>query len=545
MRQLKGDFQLLQWKASAATALFGREFAKDVYGNYPHHGYLYGGSGGGMRCINSAEAPVEIWDGFVPYIINRQGLSTFFWSIAAWAGYILKDKIEDIVDAVDPGGIGNPFSILNSELQKQALSTLYRAGYPRGAESQLTPNALWTLGLQLLPDPSYWDSFWTELGFEGADKDPLVTSLLVDEEVIVDELITMEQLLELIQDDPLETLMHNDTLYPRKATMGFRIKCKNPGKYHGSIITLPNKQKIACAYNINDVVATLLGRQELDQVQIGDKIHLDNKRMLAFAFHHRHFVSEKYKEMSHFFIDGTPIYKQTKRLIDYLPTPTGKFHGKMIIVQHVQDRECWPAALHYYAKSVKEQLGEEFNKRFRVYWTENATHVPPFSKKAQTRYILYGTNIVQSLTDLIKWVEEGVEPPPSSRYKFNDYQALILPDSAPERLGIQPLVKAYINGDKRTEIKTDQPITLDGEAEAPPNTGFFVRAEWDFDGTGVFPYKKDLQGTETEIQSSIEHSYKNPGTYFATFRAYLHREGDKNDILRHQVNQDRVRVVVS
>ncbi len=545
MRELKDDASLLQWKASYATAKFGQEFAKEIYGAIPHHGYLYGGSGGGMRSINCAEAPVEIWDGFLPFIVNRAGLNTFFWSIAAWAGQILGDKIEDIVDATDPGGNGNPFEVLDSGSQKQALSTLYRAGYPRGAEAQLISNSLWILGLQILPDPSYWKVFWTEPGFEGADNDPIVTSLLINEEAIILEIISMEQFLPLVQGDPLEALLHNETRYPKNLKVGLRIKCKNPGRYHGCTIQLPNGRKLFCTHNVKDVVVALYEVQWLDDVEPGDKVHIDNRRMLAFTFHHRHFVTEKYPNMKHFFIDGYPVYKPTTRSIDFLPTPSGKIHGKMILLQHAQDRECWPDAIRPYVESVKEQLGDAFNKCFRIYWTENATHVPPFTPETQTRYILYGSNIVQSLTDLIKWVEEGVEPPPSSQYKFNDDGALILSDTPLERLGIQPLVQANVDGNKRADIKTGQSITLIGEAEAPPNTGYFVRVEWDFDGSGTFPYHEDLKGIENKIQSSVVHSYNEPGIYFATFRVYLHRKGDKQDIIRHIINQDRVRIVVT
>ncbi|MFW9873656.1 MAG: hypothetical protein ACFFG0_11165 [Candidatus Thorarchaeota archaeon] len=544
MRELKGDFQLLQWKASVATAEFGREFAKEIYGELPHHGYLYGGSGGGMRSINCSEASVDIWDGFLPFIVNRSGLNTFFWSIAAWAGQILHDKIEHIVDATDPGGTGNPFSVLDNELQRHALSFLYRAGFPRGAEAQLIPNPLWILGLQILPDPSYWDIFWTESGFEGADKDSLVTSFLIDEEVIVDEIITMEQLLPLIQGDPLEILLNNETNYPKNAKVALRIKCRNPGRYHGCRIQLPNGRKLSCTYNVKDVVAALYEPQWLDDVQPGDKVHLENQRMIAFTFYHRHFVSKKYPNMRHFFVDGYPIYKSTKRSLDFLPTPTGKIHGKMILLQHAQDRECWPDAIRPYVESVREQLGDSFQKRFRIYWTENATHVAPVSLASLTRYINYGPIIVQALTDLIKWVEEDLEPPPSSQYKFNEDGALILPDSPSERLGIQPIVYANVNGGKRVDVKIGQPIILNGVAEAPPNTGYFVRTEWDFDGSGTFPHYEDLKGTEFKVQSSVEHIYNEVGIFFATFRAFLNRNGDNLDEMRHIVNQSRLRIVV-
>lgn len=541
---IKEDLSIQGWKASAATALFSREVAKDMYGEYPQHAYLYGGSGGGLRGITCAEAPIEIWDGSIPFIINRSDMVSFFWSIAAWAGYILRDKIIDIVDATDPGGSGDPFKVLESDLQKQALSTLYRAGYARGAEFQLKPNPLWVLALRSVRETDYWNAFWTESGFEGADEDNVVKSLLIEEDVVISEIITSTQLREILEEEPLDAILLAETRVPKDAKVGIRIPGMHHGYYVGCMIELPNGRKLTCTHNGDDVIAAVFELQWLDDVQPGDIVHIDNKRLLAFCFNHRHLVSSRYPSMRQFFIDNKPIYKPSSFSLDMIPKPTGKFHGKMILIQHAQDRECFPDAAREYAKSVQEQLDDVMDERFRIYWTENAAHVLPVTSTGQTRYINYMPNIHQALKDLIKWVENGIKPPLSTKYNFNKDSALQLPNSALKRLGIQPLVKANANGSKRVDIKIGQSITLRGEAEAPPGTGYFVRAEWDFDGLGTFPHNESLEGTDNKIISSVKHSYKGPGTFFATFRVFLHRNGDKQDHMHHIINQDRVRIVV-
>ena len=88
-------------------------------------------------------------------------------------------------------------------------------------------------------------------------------------------------------------------------------------------------------------------------------------------------------------------------------------------------------------------------------------------------------------------------------------------------------------------------IKFYGKAEAPPNTGYFIKLEWDFDGSGTFPYSEELNGTESKIKATTSHKYGETGIYFVTFRVILDRNGDKEDIIHHIINQSRVRIVVT
>ncbi len=545
LRVLSDRPSVFDWEASATTALYGRKYAKEIYGEEPHHGYLYGGSGGGYRCIKCAEAPIEIWNGFMPMIMSYPAFFTFYDSIKALTVLILGDKIKDIIDATDPGGSGNPFLLLENNIQKEALARLYQSGFPRGAEAQLRPDAFWGYAMQILPDPKHWETFWIEPGFEGADNDPIVRSLLIEEIVEVEEVLSVNDIRSLIVEEELDEGLIKNLRFSDEAKIGIKVKCKKPGKYVGSSMRIPNGRKMYCTHNVENVLVALFSRHILDDIKPRDKVHIDNRRLVAFSHHHRHFVSNRYPEMKQFFIDGNPIYKPSSRSLDYIPVPSGNFNGKMIILQNAQDCDATPSNARAYIKSVKDHLGKTLDKYFRIYWNENARHIQPLTPVESTRYIRWGSIVSQAMNDLIKWIEEGISPPPSTNYSFDVYSALQLPKSGFERKGIQPTVQLSIKGKKSAHISIDQTISLDGEAEAAPNTGYFIRLEWDFDGLGKFTHQEELSGTEYKIKTTVSHKYNHPGTYFVTFRVFLERNGDKQDIIHHIINQDRIRIVVT
>src|ERR1700728_3312996 len=108
-----------------------------MYGEAPPYGYVWGGSGGGRRSLFCVENAPDVWQGTVPYILGSHDAAWTFWSIIAEACLILEPKMQEIVDAAEVGGTGDPFVPGLSTAQRDALSALYRAGFPRGAERQL------------------------------------------------------------------------------------------------------------------------------------------------------------------------------------------------------------------------------------------------------------------------------------------------------------------------------------------------------------------------------------------------------------------------
>ena len=117
---------------------YSQVVAESVYGAAPHHGYIYGGSGGAGRTIACLEhAPEGLYDGAVVYILPHVAQQVLCAYVAETAR-VLGDALPSVVDATAPGGSGDPFAGLTAE-QRTALATLYKLGFPRGAEDQIHP----------------------------------------------------------------------------------------------------------------------------------------------------------------------------------------------------------------------------------------------------------------------------------------------------------------------------------------------------------------------------------------------------------------------
>ena len=87
-------------------------------------------------------------------------------------------------------------------------------------------------------------------------------------------------------------------------------------------------------------------------------------------------------------------------------------------------------------------------------------------------------------------------------------------------------------------------ITVEGTAALPPGAGTLVAADWDLEGTGHWLFADSaLDGTATPVTTRTTHAYDRPGTYFAGYHAFSHRDG-KQGSGRPVRNIARVRLVV-
>jgi hypothetical protein len=158
----------------------------------------------------------------------------------------------------------------------------------------------------------------------------------------------------------------------------------------------------------------------------------------------------------------------------------------------------------------------------------------------------YSGLLGQALADLIAWVEDGVEPPPSTNYSWSRDGCLTLDPNAAERGGLQPVVELTGDGSDRAVIAPGEPVNFEVVAEVPPGAGSIVAIEWDFEGTGAWDVSNDdVDGTATCVERSRKHSYRQPGTYFPAVRVWSSRSGDVSDQLFRIANLGRARVVVS
>jgi hypothetical protein len=287
-------------------------------------------------------------------------------------------------------------------------------------------------------------------------------------------------------------------------------------------------------------------------VQVGDKIHVDNHAFLAFCYFYRHHVSEDV-QFQFLTLDGVPIYPQhpipTQSPLMGIPY-SGQFSGKLLWVHHTHDASLWPPQGLTYLEAVTRSQGQKgLDESFCLRWSENAEHIPPFlcpsdpNRAASTWLIDYMPIIEQSLADLIAWCEDGVKPQ-GTTFSYEDGK-IVLPLTAAERGGIQPVVSASVDGGLRAEVSVGTPVTLRAVAEVPPGAGTITSLHWDVDGTGAFPLAEEVDGSQSRLEVSRTHVFEAPGTYFVTAKVTSRRDGDVTALDKQLPNLAQVRVVVS
>src|SRR3984957_1856441 len=207
------DPTLYGHRASAESARLSKYVAAQVYGSAPHHSYVWGGSGGGRRSPLVLENAPDVFDGALPFMGGGdvrpfpateriKGAQVMSFACMFNVQRMLRhgDTMEKIIDAMQPGGSGNPFEGLDSHVRDEVAS-LYRQGFPRGDEFIIAPRMgqiwLWSSIADLLveQDPSYFEDFWTKPGYIGHDLPAAVESDLIDVTTTVNREITVRDLL--------------------------------------------------------------------------------------------------------------------------------------------------------------------------------------------------------------------------------------------------------------------------------------------------------------------------------------------------------------
>jgi hypothetical protein len=288
---------------------------------------------------------------------------------------------------------------------------------------------------------------------------------------------------------------------------------------------------------------------------------VDNSDFIAFCHYHRYALegmlpSERriVAQLEPWTVDGRAVYPQ-RAVHGRRGENTGKFKGKMIYVQPTLDNMVWITTISGYHGLVKEHLGERIDEQFRLWFVENAPHGAPEGvgpmisaekdpKVWTTRLVSYDGASARSLRELVRWVEEDIAPTPSYPYEMTRDNALILPATAAERGGVQPLVTAEANGGGRAEVRVGEPVTLKGVAENPGGKGAILKAEWDFTGKGLWEHQApEADGAAPKVAVTATHAYEKPGVYFPSFRVGARVEGH-NAPGPLVENLARVRVVV-
>ena len=293
-------------------------------------------------------------------------------------------------------------------------------------------------------------------------------------------------------------------------------------------------------------------RDVIARLQPGDAVEVDNRGFLAAQTYHRHQVPtpdfavwDQFRNP-----DGTPVYPQRPLILGPLfaaaaagTVQTGRFEGKMIVVEALLDREAFPWQADWYRSRVHEHLGDATDDHFRLWFVDNALHGDSEIQESPTHTVSYLGMLHQALRDLSAWVETGVAPPPSTSYEVLDGQ-VVVPAEARERRGLQPVVSLTADGGARTDVPVGAEVSFRATAAVPDGTGAMVTVEWDLDGAGDFPVREDMGAGERAVVEH-RHSFAEPGTYFPTVRVAAHRDGDGTTPYARIQNLARVRVVVT
>jgi hypothetical protein len=459
------DPTIAAYRANAASAGYSRVVAADMYGEHRPYGYAYGGSGGGYRTIGGAENTSGVWDGFVPYVIGSPMAIPNMFTVRMHAQRVLRDRLDQIVDAMEPGGSGDMFAGLLPE-ERGALTEVTRMGFP--------PRSWFghrTMGMHAFPvlyrgvvaaDPTYFEDFWSMPGYLGYDPPPSLQRHRVTEEF---------EVVALLAGPDGAASGPSGGGHPGQARGGVDTAWRGPGE----AAAVPVGARLSRASRVDVRGADLFvlsGAAEGARIGLlsvvgdraafgpgaddtvvtlrpGDMVRVDNSGYLAAETYHRHQVPESgdFRVWDQFRRpDGSPLYPQRPLLLGPLfaaaaagTVQTGRFEGKMIVVASLLDREALPWQADWYRTKVQEHLGEATDEHFRLWFTDNALHGDDEVQESPLHTVSYLGVLHQALRDLSRWVEEGVDPPASTSYEVVDGQVTV-PASAMQRQGVQPVV---------------------------------------------------------------------------------------------------------
>jgi hypothetical protein len=568
------DPTIAGYRANAAAAQYSRVVAMEMYGCKRPWGYAFGGSGGAYRTVAGLENTEGVWDGAAPFVMGSPMAIPNVFTVRMYALRVLQDKLPMIADAVDVGSEADPYQHLSAE-EASAFSEVSKMGFPMQAwymydKLDLHGFAALFPGI-VAADPSYFsDDFWHKPGYEGYEPPRSLQAAKIQHRARIKRLIMasdaetsgLAALLKAqasrgLADDAFKSLLGNSAAdlpvaieldsVPDKNTLGADIFVKT-GKASGEKL-LATKQLVG-----NYLLVGEDARDVLLKLNVGDEMEINNLNFLAAQTYHRHQVPEQGYPAWDQFRDaqGKPIYPQRPMILGPLfamaaagTVPTGKFTGKMILLENLYDTEAYPWQGDWYRGQAHMYLGNELNDNFRLWYSDHTSHNDHGAQRVPTQTVSYLGILQQALRDVSAWVERGIAPPATSGYTIVDGQVRV-PADADERGGIQPVIQLLANGEKRAVASVGEPVQFSATIEVPKGTGEIVEAAWDFDGSGTFSSPAKLeQVVGDSLTVSASHSFGATGTYFVTLRAASQREGDAETPYARVSNLDRVRIIVN
>ncbi|KQP70019.1 hypothetical protein ASF40_09280 [Microbacterium sp. Leaf288] len=553
------------YRANAAVAAVVKVIAQRVYGPHRTYGYAYGGSGGGFRTIACAENTRGVWDGFVPHVIGSPVALPNVFTVRMHAMRVLRNVLDDIVDQVEPGSLRHLGEGLSEE-ETAALEEVTRMGFNPAAwvgHNSMGTQAFGVLYRSLKAiDPTYFDDFWTQPGYLGADPTSSVHRDRVRFSASVEAVITRR-----------EAAASGLIPLPAGPSGGVDEAFKGPEQGEDVVVALrldtssaidpmnaelrvesgDAEGSVALLQTVRDGIA-LVDFPELSpflqQLRPGDRVEVDNSNFLAAQTYHRHQVPAPEFTVWDQFRDesGEPLFPQRPLLLGPLMAQgasgtlqSGDIAGKMIVVEARYDREAFAWQADWYAGKVREHRGADADEHLRVWMVDRAFHADVSGAELPTHTVSYLGVVHQALRQVAAWAEDGIEPASSTQYEVVDGQVRITSPHRPG--GVQPIVSLTVDGSERAEVTVGEEVELGVSAATVDAQSRIVEVRWDLDDSGEFAVRSDVTAT-TEVDQSIRHSFSEAGTHFVSVKVTAQQHGDTETPFARVDNLARVRIVV-
>ncbi len=319
------DSTIAGFRASAATARYSRVLAAEMYGEHRPYGYVYGGSGGAYKTISCFENCIDVWDGAVPFVHGSPVSMPNMFTVQAHAIRILRHKFSAIVDALEPGGSGDMFEGLNNE-EREALAEVTRMGFPPLAWFDVERIALGYTGVfsALVDnivrwDPGYFEDFWTEPGYLGANPTESLTRSRIQHKTTISQVVMSSEAAELGLPLSMAAAFGDSTA---ELPAAFRLADLPEGNLQGASLIMTSGEAAGHILHIAGVIGDLVMAgfgeahfQALRGIRAGDEAQVDNGVYLATQTYHRHQVpSPEYSVWDQFTANGRPVYPQRPAL---------------------------------------------------------------------------------------------------------------------------------------------------------------------------------------------------------------------------------------
>ena len=475
---------------------------------------------------------------------------------------VLRHRLDGIVDAVEPGG-GDMYEGLDTE-EREALVEVTRMGFP--------PRSWFghrTMGMHAFPllygglvmaDPSYFEDFWTVPGYLGHEPPASLRRDIVQHRCEVVAMITDREAADLglsVGRQPGQSRGGVDTAWheadgapavqvavrltspPAVDILGAELVVTS-GAAAGARLRAPHRRgrhRDLRSGQHRGHGATATGRRRRDRqprLPRGPDVPPSpgaESRLLRLGS-----VRDP---------DGSPIHPQRPLLLGPLfaaaagTVQTGRFEGKMIVVESLLDREALPWQADWYRTKVQEHLGAATDDHFRVWFVDNALHGDDEIQESPTHTISYLGVLHQALRDLSAWVEKG-----TAHQRARATRSSTARSWCPARPG------RCSRSSRSPPMVTSGPTWRSGTMSPSAPWPRFPTApgrSCSSSGTSTGPATSRSRSPWTARRVVVErrHSFSAPGTHFATVRVVSRRDGDATTAYARIQNLARARIVVT